>query len=343
MSRCAYRLAAALAAVIVASPVFAGNVVVSFDSNGKAGGAGSNTFSFDNLDEAPGNALAINALPLATAPNTNTFNTLYQATVSNFLLNGKGVVGSGLNSGYEVTVVAKFSETGSGSGATGVFTVNGATSRSDANFFEVYLDTAKNANNLAGTGFNDGKLILSGFITAGSSTFTQTSAPGVFSALDQFGANNYPGITSVKGLGGIDITATADFVNTNYFLNLNVGEQVTVDTNGSNNTPFNKVDPSARWVDATNTGTGSGPAPLVGGVGINSGASGAKIPGDNGLTPPNGVPPTTGTKDFQFQDDSSSTFAAATAVPEPSTMALLMAGVGSAGLARLVRRRKQAV
>lgn len=115
-----------------------------------------------------------------------TFDFRYQASLVGFMQpNGQPIPGAnypGLNTDYEVTIVAMLPETVTyviplgGTAATAGFTSLGGT-------FAMYYDDLNDATGLAsnvaaGTGFNDGQLILSGTFNGGTlSTFTATK-PG---------------------------------------------------------------------------------------------------------------------------------------------------------------------
>ena len=66
------------------------------------------------FDWIPGNGLADGALPLTTDPNAPTrFQQLFHASLGNFLDgNGNVIVGTGLNTQYEITIVSSFGQMG---------------------------------------------------------------------------------------------------------------------------------------------------------------------------------------------------------------------------------------
>lgn len=119
----------------------------------------------------------LQGLPALKAPSVGTdFNFLYQSSLvgvtgpTGGAVNFPGLTGS---NAFEYTLVAKINETVSSPVTeiiSGVFnqayTTKGGT-------FAIYHDTVANANVGAGTGFNDGLLVLSGTIAAGQkSVFT---------------------------------------------------------------------------------------------------------------------------------------------------------------------------
>src|SRR5512139_2608065 len=81
-----------------------------FDTNGGAAGG---VITVGSLDWTPDNALGVGAVPLPTAPTQNTFNLYFQAALGNFLdTASQAITGTGLNSAFEITVQAGFTENG---------------------------------------------------------------------------------------------------------------------------------------------------------------------------------------------------------------------------------------
>src|SRR5512139_2597490 len=161
-----------------------------FDTNGAAAGG---VISVGSFDWSPDNSLAVGAVPIATSPATNTFDLYTQASLGNFLdANSQVINGTGLNSSYEITYQTGFTELGSsaiipGSGIASAFSLPAST---PVNFFNIYYDTSMNVNQLAGTGYGDGTLILSGIVIGNTTTFfIPFDAQGNIqvAALDNFG------------------------------------------------------------------------------------------------------------------------------------------------------------
>ena len=117
--------------------------------------------SIGSFDFAPGNSLSTGALPLAVG---KTIQLHYQATLADVIdSSGNAVVPPGLNTTYQITAVASFTEVVTSLSATGaVATFALAPTQAPNSFFELYYNPAVVANNLAGTGFNVGTLILAG-------------------------------------------------------------------------------------------------------------------------------------------------------------------------------------
>ena len=114
-----------------------------------------------SFDFAPGNALSVSALPLAVG---NTFQLDYQAVLADVVdSQGNTVIPPGLGASYQITAVGSFTEIVTSLNSTGTVTEFAlAPIQSPNSFFELYYNPAVIANNLAGTGFNQGTLILAG-------------------------------------------------------------------------------------------------------------------------------------------------------------------------------------
>ena len=251
------------------------------------GTAATPTETIGGLDEAPGNALAVDALPLAVG---KTFQLDYQATVA-ALLSPTGVEFSppGLNSTYQLTAVASFTEvveslTPSG----GVATFALAPTQAPNSFFELYYNPAVIANNLAGTGFNSGTLILSGkpdpTVTNSGNFALALDASGnpVIQPLNQFDTANNPGELTVTGAGSALNSADATSIDPAFF----VTPVTQLAFNTSTTVPFETTDPSSLFVSQP----GGVPPTLVPNRGAINGVSGP---------------------DFQFQADANNSFTAA--------------------------------
>ena len=297
-------------------------------------GGGNPTIQVGNLDWAVGNALAVGA-SLGAAQGTQ-FNLFAQARLSNFNdITNTTIPVAGLNTVFEWTYVTGFQEliTQRNNGGQSLqFQVNPNNLGFNAtqNFFQIYR-SAPNSDDLAGTGFNDGTLLLTGHILQGSqlgqSGFNaagNVSGPAtapvftpIIQNLDQFGIDNYPAIDSITGAGSSQIRVLVDAINDPLsFPGLAVGTILTLDFNTSQILAYNQTNPSACFWNG---------AAVIGGAGGVVGCANT-IGTVNGVSGPN----------TQFQTDANNSFTVQQ-VPEPGVLALL--GISLLGLG-IVRARK---
>lgn len=114
---------------------------------------------FDTYDAAPGVVLLKSTGTTGSGASlVSYFNGFYQSYISSHLLAGNLVSAPGLNSTYELTAVASFTENVTASGAISVTGGN----------FSIYVDNAADHNFATDSGFTDGVSILSGNIISGS-------------------------------------------------------------------------------------------------------------------------------------------------------------------------------
>jgi hypothetical protein len=276
------------------------------------------------LDWNVGNALSVSNTNVLATVNGTPSTLYYQAALGS--LNdafGAPITGTGLNSTFDITVVAAFGEKASNVGigsANYVFDSSNTT-----NYFKVYLNNAitpANAPNpLLGTGYTSGILIMSGVITDSFGNFsdklnsTGTALATPVNLLSAGEANTDPaakaywnGVKSVTGGGHTQADVDVTYLNPLY-ASVPVGTiQLNLNYDGSNDVPYTTVAPSEFF----NGGTINTKA----GIGAINGVSG---------------------NDFVFQADGSSAVTIVT--PEPSTMVLL--GAGLFGLSVFARRRKE--
>jgi hypothetical protein len=288
------------------------------------------------LDWSPGNSLGVGGTATVTpqGPVTiNSFPLYFQASLGNFQDSNSQVIdATGLHSSYEVTIVAGFYETGtlipgipSGEGIGGLALFNLDLTR--PSYVYIYKDYTPDANNLAGTGFNDGNLVLAGHIIPDlfSSNFQALNSlvsTVPYSNLDSFETDNWNGQKSVDGSGATNVTVKVDAFNqdTLFFLdNIDI-LSFNVFTNTSNVLPFLQTDPSKSFYDGFNNTTINTSAP-----GYLGSINGALTNGD--LNP---------TGNIMFQADANSSFIAS--VPEPTSFVLTGLGLLIAG--GFMRRRR---
>src|SRR5512139_1183151 len=128
----------AAASLLVSGAVHAATDAFEFDPDGAGPDAPIIVNSFDWL---PGSTLSVGSVPLPVAPTFAASHALSHAKLGNFInSSGQPILGTGLNSAYEITTVSSIPEMGTSSGTTGIFSFD---SNGSPNFFELYWDPAK--------------------------------------------------------------------------------------------------------------------------------------------------------------------------------------------------------
>jgi hypothetical protein len=339
-------LAAALTVASVLLPASSqAGVLLSFDADG-AGGAASRS-DFAGFDWVPGNALADGGnravANFLSGSGSTEFNLFYQARLSVLQYDAEELQAP---VGREFTIVAGFREKvlNVDFSVPGTVTATFGLVNSAPNFLEIWTG-AVNANDLLGTGFNDGTRILAANINGvDQSDFSATVGLGPTAPTQRFdnrGADNYSGIRTVVGNGKTGLNATVTTFDANYFTGfslagLNVTFELFADFPTNLTVPFEAVNPSSQFVKA-----GGGAAPVVDGAGAST-WSGAPftstVLSNSSIGLVNGAFTGQGGPDVQFQADASTTFDLV-AIPEPASVAVW--GIG-ASLALLVGRRRAA-
>lgn len=312
-------------ALVVATGSRADTVQINPDAGGP-----DPVISVGSLDWAVGNAqirglqVDANGVPIVGS----TFQTYAHSVLSQFLNpNGVPIGGLGLNSTYEWTFVAGFQEVvTSASALTGVATFSVVPG--PENFFGIFFDSSPDANPLAGTGFDDGTLILTGNAVIGNTTFQRTTpVGGPFGPLDNFTGNNYPAISSVSGNGGTQgLAGPVTFSDPSFFLT--PPTIISLNFSTENVLPFDQTNPSALFYNLADFLAQGGPSVLGANVANITTCNGCFGPGE-----PNAGP---GSKNFLLQSDANQVFVAQ--APEPATLALL--GIALAGLGLTSRRKR---
>lgn len=173
------------------------------------------------------------------------------------------------------------------------FDDNAAGSPGYRNFVEIWKDDVRDSSDLAGSGFNNGKLILTGMVTDVSQFVT--ALPTV-ELLDQFQGDSYLGQLTLRINGSQQIRVNVTWPDPDYFPSFTPDKIDTIVSqfNASNVTPYKQAEPSAKFVG---DGAGwppqePGPAPSV-------------FPN---LGPINGQEPAGQTLDLQMQADPNQSF-----------------------------------
>lgn len=320
----AYKLAlkasvAAVALGLCASASAFNLVQVDFTGSGNPG----SSVVADNLDWNQANVLFQGLLPTAAAPG---------ATPVNILGHGTGLFKIGNTSlnpaGIEITYVFGVPAIAQIATSIGTTDFTAHLAAAGGGFFKAYIDTTPDANNLTGTGFDDGDLLFEGTFNVQSVIASLTIARACVATstcalLDQFAGDSLGGVRTVDVGGSTNYTINITSQNNDYIINNISTFSVTNDDqtfNTSTLTPFKEVDPSKLFRNVTDTGD---VAPVYGVVGL------TKINGTCGGA----------ACDVHVQGDASSAFEASQVVPEPGTVALLGLGLGVFGLMRSRRSK----
>jgi hypothetical protein len=329
---------------------------VSFDADGTGGvtGAidlGGMGWSTTSAVAVGGNTALANFI---SGTGSTVFTVLTQARLVD-TTSQTGIVNTptGLNTSYEITMIASFQEVVTAiGGSTATFQTTGV------GILQIYFNTPTNSNDLTGHGFNDGTLILQGTLDQSGRVGTFTVIDPTAVQFDQFpggfpipGVDDYgtggcaPPITdqcSVTGTGSQQSIAvdslTQDF---NFFITQLATFGITF-ANISQQLPFTGSQPSdcftipVAGVVGTST-VGTQPCALFHN---DAPYSGNTPDADGGYVPLTGLVNglfILGFPDFVFQTRYDATVTPAPA-PEPGSLALLGLGLGALGLGGFRRR-----
>jgi hypothetical protein len=284
---------------------------------------GSGAFQqLDSVDISPGNLL-VDADSLGDYSVGGVTQGYFQAVLTSFTGPGGTQTLLSSSTGSEFTVVLAYQQTFTAVVPlpNGILSTTTLAAGGD-NYFALYYDTNAGtfANNLTGTGFTNGVLVLEGTISSLNSQVTLYTQgdPAVGTSpqlFDQNGVDDYAGQQTLPASGSFSLAATLSYVNPLFFSSLTAGTTISFAVaSGEIELGFEDVNPSGSFVTTVN--------------------------GSSTTTPTLGALNGTGI-DRQFQVDPTATFQVAAIVPEPASM-LIWGGIASAlGLGGMIRRRKK--
>jgi len=295
--------------LFVASSWANASTVIAFDPDGA--NPANPAYQVSAVDFKTGNSLyqgigslTVNGTPVAVHYAQASVDALLDPNGNPIAVNGLGVPG-----GFQLTMVLGFTANTTIAGTA--VSYNLAASPQPVNFFELWYNPTRTADDLAGTGFDlsagaGAKKILGGILTDASGGFFRNTGSNVL--FDQFGADDYLGKNTVRVSGGGQYTVQVNTTDAAFFDAQLPSAVSFVLTNSSDITPFRQANPSHLFSDGTNPSV----VPNLGGV--------------NGAG-----------ADFQAQADANASFDVPPVVPEPSS--IVLGAIGMLGLGLVARRR----
>lgn len=288
------RLAVTISAIAVTAD--SAMAVIAFDPDGAPGGIAivESVDSFDWLhgsaySDGGSQAITNFVSNLFTGGDAPTQSTSYFHAALDSMVTTTGSIFTPTPHGVEFTLVAGFEEDIAG---VDLATNNVSFRLVDdqpTEFVEIYYDDTPDADALAGTGYNNGMLILRANITDLPSSFFQASTN--VSSLDTTAdGNQYPTVLTAGGSGTSTFHADVTYTDPAFFKTS--PEQLIIDAIGQ--IPFDSVNPSDAFVTSANTGLGDGPGSTS--FNLGAGVPGVGIGQVNGAGPANGGGP-----DFIFK------------------------------------------
>jgi len=213
--------------------------LITFDPDG---GGALTPVSVGSFDFLPGNALADfpSQQPFSSYDAGDSgFFTFYQQARLGSLIGpaGEDISVPGLNSTFEITAVSKFTIGFSiSTDGSQILLIGPADAE---NYTRLIYDDSPDADDLAGTGFHDGDVILEG--PAVTSFGIIQTLPFPPSSLDLFGPDNSPLLDTISSFGGA-VTSIGDITVDPAFFGENLIQMV---INANLASPFAQANPSA--------------------------------------------------------------------------------------------------
>lgn len=299
--------AAVFAAVLGAPAIATATVPIAFDPSGNGGSTGA-TANVLTFDWAVNSALAVGGNPAGGLAVGTKVVVLSQARLA--ALFDPNAAQITIPSDKEFTFVAGFGEAVATCNGTpcnnATFLFDGT--QTNTNYFEIWVKSKPTnvttvANNLAGTGFNSSTRILYGVLSDSSGNFATApcDASSMIAQFDQFLNNDWPGVNTLCGSGSTKLAVQVISIDPAYFPGFTPDQvaNLKLKFNTSTIVPYNQTDPSRLFIGNSAGAQGSDPE---GTVAPNLGAV-------------NGLPPTAGALDFEFQSDANQAFEVGTTVP----------------------------